>query len=101
MHFILDVFKIYAVGFVAITFVIIAATGMQLFCADQGTSGEHWQKVISLILWLQLILAPFAIIFSIITVIVDRNRLKDNEDYAKYGFMHRIFNYDDDDNGLG
>lgn len=99
MHFILDVIKIYAVGFVAISFVIIAATAMQLLCTDQDTS-EHWQKAISLIISLQLILAPFAIIFSVITVAVDRNKLKDDEDYAKYGFMYRIFNYDDDENGL-
>lgn len=100
MHFILDALKIYIVGFIAITLVVLMATAMQLFCADQGTA-EQWEKIFYLILWLQIILAPFAAIFSIITVIVDRNKLKEDENYAQYGFMHRVFSFDEDENGLG
>jgi hypothetical protein len=97
LHFIFDVFKIYAAGFIALTLIIIAATVLRLICTNQDTA-EQWSKAMNLIAWFQLSFAPFGIIFAFVTVIADRNKIKDDKKYGKFGFMRRIISIYCDEN---
>lgn len=97
LHFIFDFLKLYVLMALILALVIFIAKGTQYVDTE-----EALETIIKATLPAQLFFAPFGIAFSLAMTIADREKQKNNKDYAKKGFVRRCFEFeDDDDNGLG
>ena len=97
LHFIFDFLKLYVLMALILALVIFVAKGTQFLGTDNSV-----QAIIEAITPAELFFAPFGIAFTLAITIADREKQKNDKEYAKKSFMRRCFQFeDDDDNGLG